>query len=105
MLYKIVELEEGAPVQFLAVYVLGWDSNSMGEPTCGFVELDPETTHEDLIHLRHIAQCVREELARASPGSPVWQALRFILSSPIEKTQEELTWESSHDHVDHSEPN
>lgn len=102
MLYEMVELEEGVLVQFLAVQVLRWDWNLMGKPTHGFVQVDPETTHEDLVHLKRIAQRVRGELARAKPGSAVWEAMRFILSSPIEKAQEEPTWESAgRDHEDH----
>ena len=78
MLHKTVELEDGTPMQF---HTPRW-------------EVDPETTHEDLARLKRIAQRVREELERAKPGSAVWEALRFILSSPIEKAQEEPTWES-----------
>ena len=92
MLYERVE-ERNTSVQFLAVHVLCWDE-TMGSPTCGFIVVDSETTREDLTHLKRIAQRVREELARAKPGSVVWEVLRFILSSPVEKAQEEPTWES-----------
>jgi len=37
--YKMVELKDGEPVQYLGVYVTRWTSE-MGEPTVGFVEDD-----------------------------------------------------------------
>ena len=108
MLYEMVELEEGVSVQFLAVHALRWYTESMVKPTCGFIELDPETTHEDLVRLKHIAQRAREELARAKPGSTLWEALRFILSPPIKGTEiigKEPTWESAgRGYVDYPEP-
>ena len=38
-LFKMIELKEGTPVQFLAVYALRWQSE-WGEPKYGFVEAD-----------------------------------------------------------------
>lgn len=105
LLYKRVELEEGVPVQFLAVHVLRWDPKLMGKSTHGFIELDPETTQDDLAQLRHIAQCAREELARAKVGSSVWQALRFILTPPAARAKkDEPTWESLRNYIDYPEP-
>lgn len=37
--YKLVDLEEGTPVQYLGVYALKWRPE-MGEPSVGFVEVD-----------------------------------------------------------------
>ena len=106
MLYEMVEPEEGTLVQFLAVQVLHWDWSLMGKPTHGFIQIDPETTHEDLIHLKRIAQRAREELARAKADSTLWEALRFILSAPVETTDDEgPTWESDYwGYVDYPEP-
>jgi len=41
--YKLVDLEEGTPVQYLGVYALKWRPE-MGEPTVGFVEDDEAET-------------------------------------------------------------
>ena len=38
MLYQMVELEEGATVQYLGVYVLKWQHDEWGPPSVGFVE-------------------------------------------------------------------
>lgn len=40
-MYKRVELEEGAKVQFLAMYVLNWPWGDTA-PEVGFVEADPQ---------------------------------------------------------------
>jgi len=49
--YKLVDLEEGTPVQFLGVYALKWRPE-MGEPTVGFVEDDEvETLHARVAEL------------------------------------------------------
>lgn len=37
-LFKMIELEEGVPVQFLAVYALHWRPE-WGEPEYGFIEV------------------------------------------------------------------
>ena len=37
MLYKMVELVEGTPIQYLGVYILKWQQE-WGEPEFGFVE-------------------------------------------------------------------
>lgn len=50
-LYKkinIVDLPEGAPVQYLGMYALQWKHEFMGDPTVAFVEVDDvdESTYE-----------------------------------------------------------
>ena len=94
MLYETVELEDGTLAKFCTPC---WDT-----------EVDPETTHEDLVYLKRIAQHVREELARAKPGSAVWEAMSFTLSLPIkgteERTEKEPTWEAPSNHIDYPEP-
>lgn len=63
---------------------------------------------DELTRLRGIAQRARKELARAKPGSTLWEALRFILSPPIKGTEivgKAPTWESlGRGYVDHPEP-
>lgn len=110
MLYERIELGEGTPaqLQFLAVHVLCWDLELMGEPTWGFIAIDPRTTRDELTRLREIAQRAREGLTHAKAGSAVWEALRFILSPPVkatETTDEEPTWESlGQTYIDYPEP-
>jgi hypothetical protein len=40
--YRAVELVEGAPVQFLAIYATRWPYDSGVEPTVGFIEDDDD---------------------------------------------------------------
>jgi hypothetical protein len=91
------------PRAILAITQIFEDHNWEVEMTglrARFVKVNPETTHEDLVHLKRIAQRAREELERAKPGSAVWEALRFILSPPIKPIKgteivgKEPTWES-----------
>ena len=48
MIYKMVELKEGAPVQYLGAYVLRWKSNGCAEPQVGFVEATKKDIKEAL---------------------------------------------------------
>jgi hypothetical protein len=75
MLHETVELEDGTLIQS---YTPCWDT---------------EITHEELVHLKRIAQRARGALTRAKPGSAVWQVLRFILSigPVIVEDQDETT--------------
>ena len=106
-MYERVEPKGCAKMQFLAIHTLCWDSELMGEPTDGFVAIDPGTTHDDLTQLREIAHRTREELARAKAGSTLWEALRFILSAPVETTDDDEgpAWESDYwGYTDYPEP-
>jgi DNA-directed RNA polymerase subunit RPC12/RpoP len=42
MLYQMVELEDGAEVQYLGVYALKWRHDEWGPPSVGFVERNVE---------------------------------------------------------------
>ena len=45
-LYRMVELREGQPVQYVGVYVLRWDFERWGYPQVGFVEVTDESEEE-----------------------------------------------------------
>jgi hypothetical protein len=46
-MWKLVKLEEGTPVQYLAVHAVKWRECCMGQPSVGFVELEYEQTPEE----------------------------------------------------------
>ena len=48
MLFKIVELKKGTPVQYLGAYVLRWKNGVCVKPEVGFVEATKEDLEEAL---------------------------------------------------------
>jgi len=64
-LYKRVELKEGAPIQYLGVYILNWPKDAM--PEVGFVEAETDYVEEKT----RLQKVLEEILAEARSSLPV----------------------------------